>query len=1675
MQRVHGSRLDLRRAVTNRFTSLVAASTVALLALSSCAGRIERPAPEPGAEVVVGQGAPLTAEQAARARWSSVISLPLVPSSAAVLSNGRVLLWSAEDRFNFNTGRGHTHTAMFDPQTQQVSSRDVQETGHDMFCTGTSVLADGRILINGGIDSSNTTLYEPVSNSWTRAAAMNLPRGYNANTALADGSVLTIGGSWSQSSRPQFPEVWSAQGGWRLLRNVAMTSTYLYSPAGSWDSDSHYWVFAAGNGKVFHAGPGTTMHWITTEGDGSITAVGKRGDDAASLTGNAVMYDVGKILKAGGVPRLTDSGPASAASYLIDINHGVSVRKTAPMAYPRVYASGVVLPNGQVVILGGQTTDNQFRDVNAVLAPEIFDPATETFMRLPAASVARVYHSVGLLLPDARVVSAGGGLCGSCTANHPDMQILSPPYLFNSDGSAATRPRITRAPAEALLGETITVNTDAAVTAFSLVRMSAITHTVNADQRRVPVEFQRQSDTSYALQLSSNPGVLLPGPYMLFAMNAQGTPSVAAIVSVRADGLPALRNPDTQLAAVGSAIQLSVSGVDPDGDALQFSASGMPPGVEFDAGAQRFTGRATRPGDYTVTLSASNGAGTISTEFQWQVAETLSARYVRLEALSEIGGRPYSAAAELNLLGAERQTLSRSGFRVSADSEELNNSSLPGAASNALDGNASSFWHSSSSGTPAPLPHTITIDMGVIAEVSGLRMLPRQGTTSSTESGIIGRFRIYTSLDGRSWGSPVASGDFSTLGALRAEKTVYFDLPPVVSALPARSLGLGQRTSVQVQASDPNAQTLTYSATGLPPGLSIDEGSGTISGTATAAGSYDVSVRVTNSQGLSATTGFTWEVAVPDVAAHANPPVVRGGTVEYAPTVRGVSDASFVWEFGDGTRSDASSSVQTTHTYAAPGIYTVTLSIVLADGTTTTRSFLQAVYAEPTSVAPHGASDLALRNGETGQEIWVVNHDNDSVSVFDASTYQKLAEINVGAAPRSLAVAPGGQVWVANKRSSTISVIDAQARSLTRIISLPRACQPHALLFSPVTLHAFVTLEACGELLELGGDGTTLRRLAVGENPRHLAISGDGETLLIARYITPPLPGESSAKVRTTDASGAPVGGEVLAVDTESLAIASTVVLRVSDIPDQPTAGRGVPNYLGALAIAPDGRSAFVPSKQDNIQRGQLRDQRDLTFETTVRAISSRIDLGTLREDYAARIDHDDASVASAAVFHPTGAYLFVSLETSREVAVVDPVTQIELLRVPVGRAPQGLAVSDDGRTLYVSNFMDRSVSVLDLSPLQTLGQLQVPLRATLQAVASEKLPAAVLLGKQLFYDAADPRLARDSYLSCATCHNDGGHDGRVWDLTHAGEGLRNTISLRGRAGGQGLLHWSGNFDEVQDFEGQIRTLAAGDGLMSARHFNTGTRSQPLGLPKAGLSSDLDALAAYVGSLGRFDASPRRAAEGSLSAEAQTGRALFVEHGCASCHGGAQFTLSAGADALRDVGTRRDHSGKRLGGELPGFDIPTLRDCWATAPYLHDGSAPTLREAVAAHRDVAMSDAELDAVAAFVAQIGREERGLLPSGEAVEEPTSDCSDDALTACNPAVVLPGTGGTAEGGGAATPDGLGAGPDAASPQAVGAKKSGGGCSVQTNSSGDGATLVLLGVLLGFAISRRRRAMP
>jgi YVTN family beta-propeller protein len=1495
----------------------------------------------------------------------------LVPAAAANLPNGKVLLWSAEERFSFSAP-GRTFTSIFDPATSAATEVLVSNTGHNMFCPGTSNLPDGRLLVNGGIDSGKTSLYDATTNTWTTAATMNITRGYNANCVLQDGSVFTLGGSWSGGVGGKHGEVWSQAQGWRRLTGVPVTSM-LSVPANtansSYDVDSHFWLIPAGNGKVLYAGPGFNMQWIDTRGSGSVVPAGPRGDDEFSVNGNAVMYEAGKILKTGGAPAYEDVD-ANANSYVIDVTAGLTVRKIAPTIYPRTYHNSVVLPNGQVMLIGGMTFARNFSDDTAVLAAELFDPVSETFTLLPAMNVPRTYHGVALLLPDARVLSAGGGLCGvGCAANHPDLQIYTPHYLLNADGTDATRPVISSAPTQAVHGTRIAVATDSPISSFALIRLSSVTHATNNDQRRVAVPFTPTGVNAYELALPSNPGILLPGHYMLFAMNVDGVPSVAHTLRITSTGAPTLENPGDRTSALAQAENVAVAST----GATSFAATGLPPGLAIDTVSGAITGTTSQVGRYAVTLIASNATAQTSTQFTWQVGTpTASARYFRLEALSEVSGASLTTMAEFNLLDANGALIPRGGWSASASSSD----GASGAAANVIDGSAASLWRSAPG---AALPQALTVDTGASRQVSGFRYTPRNdGSTAGTIAG----WRWLSSNDGSTW-TVLATGNFANLGGPTTEKTVLLSSPTATNQPPVlpnpgdQTSNVGQAVSLALGASDPDGDTLTHSATNLPPGLTLDPVLGFISGTPSAPGSYLVALQVSDGRGGIANLSLNWTVAAAAFAidAVAAPVIAEGAAASYAVASNGGVGTTYTWNFGDGTPTTAASTSATqTHTFAAPGIYNVSVAATQPGGATTTRSFVQAVGSTIAGTArPTHSSTVAVEAlAGGGSRVWLVNQDNDSVSVFDGTSGAKVAEIAVGEAPRSVAIAPGGRVWVSNKGSATISVIDRSTLTVVQTLTLPRASMPFGLAFAPDGTAAFLALEATGQLLKLHPtSGTVLGMASVGAHPRHLSVTAGGERALVSRFVTPPLPGESTATV-VTEVAGVAKGGEVVVVGTAAMAVEQTIVLRHSDRTDTSLQGAGVPNYLAVPLIAPDGRSAWVPSKQDNVKRGALRSGQPLDFQNTVRAITSRIDLVAGAEDIAARIDHDNSSLGSAAAFHPSGAYLFVALQTSRQVAVVDAAGKRELFRIDVGRAPDGLAVSADGRRLYVDNFMDRTLGVHDLSRLTDFGELSITSVAASPAVASEKLTAQVLQGKRLFYDARDPRLARDSYMSCASCHSDGGQDGRVWDMTGFGEGLRNTIALRGRGNGHGRAHWTGNFDEVQDFEAQIRSLGGGLGLMSNADFNAGTRSQPLGDPKAGLSSDLDALAAYVASLNVFAASPQRPSAATVSAAALEGRLLFSQKGCASCHAGAPFTNSAG-NGLFNVGTLKPASGQRLGATLLGLDVPTLRDVWATAPYLHDGSAVTLDAAITAHTGLGIGAADALRIAAYLREVGSEE------------------------------------------------------------------------------------------------------
>ena len=853
---------------------------LAALSLATACGSDDDPAAD-GTAIHQGEAKPAAAATAAPAasKWSGVIPLSMVTPSAAMLPDGKVLLWSSSDRFTDSAPSGKTYTTLFDPLTQRASETLVSDTGHDMFCSGTTNLPDGRILVNGGKDSGKTSIYDPATQRWSTAAAMAIPRGYNANTLTQDGAVFTLGGSWSGGRGNKHGERWTAAGGWQRLNGVPVGAALGHDPNFAFRADNHMWLFPAPNGQVLQAGPSAAMNWIDTSGTGRIVPAGTRGDDVYSQSGNAVMYDIGKVLKAGGAPAYEGRNAGNTA-YVIDMNAGVSVRKVAPMAYARIFSNGVALPNGQVLIIGGHTFGRPWSDNNSVLVPELWDPATQTFTPLPPMGVPRNYHSVALLLPDARVLSAGSGLCGSCATNHPNAQILTPHYLLKEDGSPATRPVITKAPATATHGTRITVSTGSEVAAFALVRLGSTTHTVNNDQRRIPLQFTRNGANAYSLAIPGNPGVALPGYYMLFALNAAGTPSVSKMIRVDGAAAPTLVNPGTQNHSLATPVSLAIAATTPTGTP-SFSATGLPPGLRLDAATGVVSGMPTAIGRYVVTLAVDNGTATTSTVLLWNVSVRAdpAVQFVMLEAISEANGNAWTSMAEFNLLDRSGALIPRSGWAVQADSQAATSGQNSAAA--AIDGNAATFWHTKYSGGNAPLPHRFIVNLGSLRGIGGFKYLPRPA--AGGQNGTIAGYNFYIGNDGVNW-ELVKSGNFNDFPDRSAEKTIAVNRLPSITPITNRYSVAGQGARLEVHAADPDRDALTYSATGLPTGLAINATSGLIIGVPSAPGTFTVTVKVDDGHGGTSNALFQWTVtgaalAVEPVVA---PPVVSGGSAGFS-------------------------------------------------------------------------------------------------------------------------------------------------------------------------------------------------------------------------------------------------------------------------------------------------------------------------------------------------------------------------------------------------------------------------------------------------------------------------------------------------------------------------------------------------------------------------------------------------------------------------------------------------------------------------------------------------------------------------------------------------------------------------------------------------------------------------
>jgi hypothetical protein len=687
------------------------------------------------------------------------------------------------------------------------------------------------------------------------------------------------------------------------------------------------------------------------------------------------------------------------------------------------------------------------------------------------------------------------------------------------------------------------------------------------------------------------------------------------------------------------------------------------------------------------------------------------------------------------------------------------------------------------------------------------------------------------------------------------------------------------------------------------------------------------------------------------IAVNSVAPTQTGQSINVTATSQAILGGAltYSWDFGDGQITPFVSNGNASHTYSSPGHYTAIVTTREND-LETTATIPITIYNPITANTPTQTSTIA-QNGDT---VFVVNEDNSTVSAIDAqSPYSKLWEASVAEQPRTLAIAPDNSIWVVSERGSAITVLSTTGNTLASL-DLGRGSQAYGIVFTPDNSVALVSLQGTGELVKFDANNRQeLGRVSVGHSARAIAVNSNSSTALVTRFISP----QDQAVV--------------VEVNIGSMTVAKTIALaKDTTTADGPDRARGVANYLSGVTISPDGQTAWIAANKANVDRGPFLENNSakrLTFETTIRAITAKIDISSGAELTSQQMDIDNRAQPKAITFSALGDYVYTVLEGQNSVEIRDAYSNNRVSELAhTGLAPRGLVKV--GTNLFVHNFMSRTVSVFDVSSFENgSGTGTSTQLASIETVANELLHPRVLAGKQIFYNAEDARMTQDGYISCASCHTGAGSDHRVWDFTDRGEGLRNTVVLQGRTGtGLGNVHWTANFDEIHDFENDIRYGFGGRGFIDDAFFTS--VENPLGNPKAGLSDELDNLSFYLESLNQFPVSPYRNANGTLTSAAQAGAQLFIQKGCASCHSGDFFT-----DQQRhDVGTIQPSSGLGIGQSLVGvgFKTPVLMGLFESAPYFHNGQAASLDEVLQTGLEHTVSDAiERGQLVAYLEQI----------------------------------------------------------------------------------------------------------
>lgn len=475
---------------------------------------------------------------------------------AALLRNGKVL-YVAGSGDDPRKAAGPFKAGLLDPTTNSQTDITLSE---DLFCGHHCQLANGNILFAGGTktykgDSEEfqyqglncAYVFDVATESFVKVSSMAAGRWYPTMVCLNDGQAFTVNGLDEFGSMNDLTEVYNVDNNtWTIKFDPKSDLTYCVGSTSS----------LLGAGSPCYGGPknGTNppvflyprMHLLP---NGLVAVCGQKKElrtwnpqtnvwsTYGDMIGGPRSYgttvllplqntktEMGQVLVVGGSPNA--DGPAITGCEIVtpDSDGSLRTRSTYPMRYARRYHIPVILPDGRVFIVGGTTQGNLVQ--NAVYIPEIFDPTTERWRVLPAATVPRMYHSVALLLPDGRVWTASTSY--STSKGELRTEIFSPSYITGD------RPVIPRDPLVNNNNHTIRIpaNDTSAVQSVSLVRASTTTHHFNTDQRLIWLPILNRDKFNVYVQAPLNKKLAPPGFYLVHILNSQNIPSEGKFVMI---------------------------------------------------------------------------------------------------------------------------------------------------------------------------------------------------------------------------------------------------------------------------------------------------------------------------------------------------------------------------------------------------------------------------------------------------------------------------------------------------------------------------------------------------------------------------------------------------------------------------------------------------------------------------------------------------------------------------------------------------------------------------------------------------------------------------------------------------------------------------------------------------------------------------------------------------------------------------------------------------------------------------------------------------------------------------------------------------------------------------------------------------------------------------------------